>query len=357
MMKESAKKLEKSAFVLSEISDEREIPLPLGGPEKVAWMLRHNRLQAGLSQAQVLQKTKIHHKVLEDLEAGAFHRMPSPAHARAFILAVTRACGGDEKAILEAWREAGSPTGAGSAPAPKETVPPPAPEEQAVAAPSLRIAVAQAPSSSAVQPVPEPRIERSRPVEGRSGGGLKPWLGWIVVALAAAGILWFVSRVAHRHPAMELDGQPSVAAIPAEAMPPSKPADEAKAPAAADQADAPEVSVAENPSASAGRGTSAAETAADSEGELYLRARRDCWVQVKVDGKLQPVEKLARNQKKFWRAKDKIVLLAGDAGAVKVGWEGVSLGYLGGTQRAPQWPGVRAGQEIFPGPARGPAPA
>jgi hypothetical protein len=53
-------------------------------------------------------------------------------------------------------------------------------------------------------------------------------------------------------------------------------------------------------------------------------------VQVKVDGKLQPVEKLAHNQKKFWRAKDRIVLLAGDAGAVKVGWEGVSLGYLGG---------------------------
>src|SRR3954464_13997681 len=100
-IKEIIRKPEKSNFTAAEDA----LGAPEGVEQKIAWMLRQFRAKAGLSQAQLIQKTKIHHRILESLENGEFKKMPSPAHLRAFILAVTRACDGDEKAILELWRE------------------------------------------------------------------------------------------------------------------------------------------------------------------------------------------------------------------------------------------------------------
>lgn len=295
ILKETSRKPDRVPF--SNMSDQES---PAGGPEKLAWMIRQNRLKAGMSEAQVFQKTKIHHRILEALEDGDFKKMPSPAHLRAFVLAVTRACDGDEKAILEAWRESGlsfkevSHQRLPSALPPKgETVP----------------ARVEAPEAAPV--FNRERAEPSRP--GATSLWLKAnsaWFVWVGLALGAGLILWMISALTPRHhPGM----------------------DEKTEPARVSEASTPSAS-APTPVAASGEPVQAAQASPSDNhvpGELYLRARADCWVLLSIDGKVKPVVNMVKSEKRFFKVRKRAVLLAGDGGALKIGWEGNSLGYLG----------------------------
>src|SRR4051812_10280993 len=94
---------------LKKIEKQHEEPvaveMPQGLEEKLAWMLKSARQKAGLSQADIVQKTKIHHKMVEAMEKGEFRKLPSQAHVRAFVLAIAQVCNADEKAVMAAWRE------------------------------------------------------------------------------------------------------------------------------------------------------------------------------------------------------------------------------------------------------------
>lgn len=293
ILKETSRKPDRVLF--SNTSDQES---PAGGPEKLAWMMRQNRLKAGMSEAQVIQKTKIHHRILEALEEGDFKKMPSPAHLRAFVLAVTRACDGDEKAILEAWRESGlafqevSHQRLPSA-LPPRNEPVPARVDPAEAAPLSR------------------RAEPSQP--GAASLWLKAnsaWFVWVGLALGAALILWMISALTPRHhPGMDEKTEPArVSEAPSPAPQPATP-----------------VASSGEPEKSA----QVAQTGNHVPGELYLRARADCWVLLSIDGKVKPVVNMVKSEKRFFKVRKRAVLLAGDSGALKIGWEGNSLGYLG----------------------------
>jgi hypothetical protein len=67
----------------------------------------------------------------------------------------------------------------------------------------------------------------------------------------------------------------------------------------------------------------------DNDQALTVRAEANCWLVVQVDGKRMPVVILAADEKKVWYFKQRLVMLAGNAGAVKAWWRGDSLGKLG----------------------------
>jgi hypothetical protein len=57
--------------------------------------LQRLRREAGLTLAQVCDRTKIQVRYVEALEAGRYGELPSNTHLRAFSLALAQACGGD----------------------------------------------------------------------------------------------------------------------------------------------------------------------------------------------------------------------------------------------------------------------
>ena len=134
------------------------------------------------------------------------------------------------------------------------------------------------------------------------------WFVWVGLALGASLILWMITALTPHRPA-GLDE-------------PTQPAHVSVAPTVAEQSSAAQA-------ASGEPAAQAAQAPASVPGELYLRARKECWVLLSVDGKTLPLISMVKSQKRFFHVRKRAVLLAGDGGALKIGWEGKSLGYLG----------------------------
>lgn len=73
--------------------------------EELGRMLKEAREKQGLSLDDIHQATKIHRRHLEAIEAGAFHLLPGPAYARAFLRHYARAVGLDPQYVVDQYRE------------------------------------------------------------------------------------------------------------------------------------------------------------------------------------------------------------------------------------------------------------
>ncbi len=63
--------------------------------------------------------------------------------------------------------------------------------------------------------------------------------------------------------------------------------------------------------------------------KLGVRAKEDCWMQVKTDGKVIFQNNLKKNRFEYWQAKDKIELSLGNAGVVELEVNGKIIPALG----------------------------
>ena len=73
--------------------------------EELGRMLKQAREKQGLSLEEISSATKIHRRHLEAIEEEAFHLLPGPAYARAFLRHYARAVGLDPEFVVDRYRE------------------------------------------------------------------------------------------------------------------------------------------------------------------------------------------------------------------------------------------------------------
>ncbi len=327
--------------------------------ENLAGYLAGLRRSAGLDVEAVCARTKIQARFVEALEAGRWGELPSNTHVRAFSVAIARACGTDgTRAADLALR-----TLAATAPVPAR---PGGDRSFDTPAPPPSLAHKAGPEGAPLEPVYA--AARREGGEARGSAMLEASarlralpLGLLLALLGAAGSLsflaaWSVQRWRDREAAAILAAATPAAATAATA-PGAHPAAAVPAPGALGGGPvgrlAPEAMRAYD-AASAGASVSASGTAAGADAgaptSLVLRARRPCWLVLKVDGRPPETLTLADGQKVRFQVDDRAVLLAGNIGALRVWWQGDNLGYLGPLDRRTNGLVFERGHEPRPDP-------
>lgn len=256
--------------------------------DKVGEKLKAARLDKGVSLEEVHKHTRIHLNVLRAIEDDTYINV-SPIYLRGFVKMYAQYLGIDPAALLKDHKE------------PLVTVTASDQEDKAVT-------------------FLKPPVRRSR-----------PWLNVRTVSVAVAllvgllvlsGLVRFVAGAVSRfnaRRAQQAAGAPARATAKtppkATARPPAKPsATPAVRPARP-------VSRADNAPAAPVAGT-AAQPPASPKSDISspilmgIHAKDDCWMQVKVDGKIVFQGVLNRGRMENWQARDKIELSLGSAGSV-----------------------------------------
>jgi len=302
--------------------------------------LQRLRREAGLTLTEVCERTKIQIRYVEALEAGRYGELPSNTHLRAFSLALVHACGGDSahagalvRQVLNAVQVQGlaPEPSLSSAPflRPAEPAKVAKPAKAAkTAVPSKAKAAAPLPPLEIKEPEPERLKDAAAPVENPvqdASQRLKalPWQALVVLvgggALLSLGLVWAVHAWKARVQSAasnSLVAPSTVAAV----------ADLAAGHATAGDANTQANGAATD--AAAGQ-TASAQAEAAPMTQIILRARRDCWLVLEIDGQRLPTITMKDGDKMSWGVRQKAVLLAGNIGALRVWWRGDNLGYLG----------------------------
>ncbi len=246
-------------------------------------LLRQIRQKAGLSLEQVCQRTKISERMARALEEERFGDLPSLAHARAFSVAMAESCGADPEPLRQAWSRLQGPRRAPSAPQP-----------------------------------PAAGLENASVRRAEAPGAGQRWVLWAALALGVVLVLWLLSGLTSRKVSLPATGL--VAGGPEAEITPDK--------AALGLAPVSPQALATQAALPVGAALSVAGPSS-REAVLRLRARRDCWLSLNIDGQDLPLITLKRGEKRTWQVDHKAILLAGNVGALRVWWQGRNLGYLG----------------------------
>jgi cytoskeleton protein RodZ len=267
------------------------------GFEALGRRLREKREEAGLSLRNISEKTRVPLQVLESIEAGSNTGLPAPVFVKGFLRSYALEVGLTPEEVIQEYKIQTLQTGSGG---------------------------------GAVQ-VP---ITARRGLENRSLartvalvvlilvlGGLVPivyyqpsWLPWGEIERAASeaktSIEEQLSAVAPAEPAEpQPEEQPAPEPEPAPAAPAAAPAE--PAPAAAP-----------------------AEPAADQGHEVTLVFDQQAWVQIVVDKENMQHGLYGPGSKKTWKASEGFFLRIGNAGGVRVIFDGQELPPLGPKDRA-----------------------
>lgn len=223
-------------------------------------------------------------RLLKAIEAGQVDILPEPVFVRGFIRRYAEALGLDGLAIAKQFPLNPTPLPEPSAPKPPpvQTTPPPKP----------------APSTPSKLPVDS----------GRSF----PVLPVAVGVLALGGVIFGLSQLSNRDPSpVSSSPEPSVAVAP--------PSPEAPSPAASPTPPSP----AATPAAASPTPRSDAPVQAD----VILSG--DSWMQIVVDGRTDYEGVLKRGDRRSWTARNEILIVAGNAGAVSLSANGGNAKTMG----------------------------
>lgn len=255
--------------------------------------LRREREQRGITLDDVALTTKIRAGLLKALEEEKFDQLPGGIFNKGFVRAYARHLGIDEEQAVADYLIA-----SGEAPSPRN------PGEPATA----RIEVA------------EPRIQLVREEKQARPASSQPWSLWagllVLVAVGAAAWLYYHGE---RNPEI-----PS--AMTQAAGAPVGPARASEAGATATSAPPTSGKGGEVP---AGTFATAASPTPDS-GTFTVKLKTDdqCWMQITTDGKGEEIT-LPANSEKVITAKDKVVIRAGNVGALDILFNGRVLASQG----------------------------
>lgn len=294
--------------------------------------LRDLRRSAGLSVAQVCERTKIQARFIEALEEGRFGAVPSNTHLRAFSLAVAQACGGDPERTAALVRRALAASAVPEAARRFDTPAPPPAEARRPLAPAPEAKEEPAPGGAAPRLAAEGPALAAAPGRGLQAASARLRSLPLALLLALLALAGGLSYAAHR----------GLEAFQARPVPSAPGPEAAAAPAAPVPAQAPAARTAAAPAAPAPALAVEADAAPGAAGplELSLRARRDCWLVLEIDGQRLPTVTMREGERLRWPVQEKARLLAGNVGALRVWWRGENLGYLGDL-------GVRANALVF----------
>jgi len=264
--------------------------------------LRRERIRRGLQLEQIAAQTKIGLHLLEAMEADQFERLPGGVFTRSFLRQYAHALGLDEEEVITWLKEQFE--------GPPEPLPAPPSEP--------RSSLPQMPSFEDVR-------DRLRP---DSSLGALAWV--VIVVLVCAGIYQFSQRV------------PPVTSVAQTPVSPPKAAPRQK-PSAAPMP-APEVSKRDfRPAVVAEDGTIAIPAASgppvppepgpapEAAGNLRVgfTATEPVWVSIKSDGTRAYSGTIDSQQSKQFDASRKMIVLVGNAGALKISLNGKPVGPFG----------------------------
>jgi cytoskeleton protein RodZ len=280
--------------------------------------LRRERLRAGLDLEKISQDTKISVRMLEQIEANQFDKLPGGVFARSFVRQYAHAVGLDEEQIVAELGRTLEPA-AKSAPVVEET----------------------------------PRPELDIPPVAAWGGGSRlrqssslPALALVVLVMVGCSIAytwWQKSRHSSSPPAQAQVEE----SAPATAVPPEAPPAQTAPPAAnPPQPGTPPVS------------NATIETAAGTL-TVGLTAEEATWVQAKANGKVVFSGIIQPNETKSLQAADTVTLRIGNAGGISISLNGKAIPAVGpkGQVRVVQLRPDGAVQVDPPKPPAPPGPA
>lgn len=290
--------------------------------------LKQAREQRGITLDQISQSTKIGTRFLQALEQDHFEQLPGGIFNKGFVRAYARFVGIDEEQAIADYLTA---SGANQ-PTPEAADQPPV-----------------------IQPPPEPLRDRAAGV---------PWgiLATLLLIIAFSFAVWgFYSRVT------STKTQPPVSAAPppqtvvqseASPTPPStQPAHEVKSSAAARSSPALATRTTSTPSSSPAHASpSTPESAITHDIVLQIKAREDAWVSINVDGEVTTQETLAALSQKTIRARQQIIIRAGNVGALDLEFRGQSLPVQGKVGEVKTLVFDANGWHALPKPVSSPAP-
>lgn len=241
-------------------------------------ILRREREKQNLTVKDVEQETSIRALYIEAIENGDYKSLPGEVYAKGFIRNYAGFLKLDADAILQQYREENHPEEVQEVPAPETSAP--------VAQPRTKVSVPPRPAFSSGDDFKD-RVEKSRNTQRYFAG--------MLAAVVLLGGAYFV---------LGSDG--------------------------ADSGDKPAVKT-EQTTKSSGK-TQKAEQPAEKkfdDVEVTGKFADRCWTKVVVDGKTVFEGTVEKGKTMDWKGTDKVVVTAGNAGAVSVTHNGNDLGKLG----------------------------
>lgn len=285
--------------------------------------LREERLRKGIKLSEISEFTRIRTGFLEAIEADQFDQLPGNFYARSFIRQYARYIGLDDPELeAEIKRQLGEPGPVVSA--------------QEVLS-----------GLSVSGPEKSPVLWRTQPASRR--------LAYATVALILlAGVLgiYLSWRQIRARAQAEWEAAQLTQTAPITTAP-SGPASPGAAPASS-AAPATAIEPASTPSDTA---TAASQAATQSAGLVVeVAADRDSWMEVRADGQIVFSGTLAASQRRTFQASDRIRILTGNAGGLRIVRNGIPLGPVGPEGQVRTVELTREGHTVFP-PKPKPAPS
>ncbi len=268
--------------------------------------LRRERIRRGLELQQVASETKIGLHLLEAMEADQFDRLPGGVFTRSFLRQYAHALGLDEEEIIASLKEQFEE--------PPEALPAPPPKQRFPNLPQM------------------PRFEDVRDrLRSDSSVGALVWV--VVVALLCAGVykLWQRPRTTPSPQAAVSPAKPaprSSANLPPSGPPPPTP------PAAKPEfrpavvSDNGTISIPPAPRPPAPSVTVAARDTAGAV-RVAFTSNEPVWVSIKSDGARTYSGTIEGQEPKQFDAARKMVVLVGNAGALRISLNGKPVGPFG----------------------------
>jgi cytoskeleton protein RodZ len=289
--------------------------------------LKQEREQRGITLDQISQSTKIGTRFLQALEQDHFEQLPGGIFNKGFVRAYARFVGIDE--------------------------------EQAVADYLSATGANQPSTESGDKP---PAIELPTQPERNRAAGV-PWgiLATLLLIIAFSFAVWgFYSRIATTRNQPPAQPAPMQTPTPAEASPApqrTQVATEVKpsVPPRASPASAPRTTSPVN-QPTTNTPSSTAEPAVPRDIVLQIRAREDAWVSINVDGEVTTQETLPALSQKTIRAREQIIIKAGNIGALDFEFKGKPLPVQGKPGEVKTLAFNANGWHALPKPAPSPAP-
>ncbi|MDD5044965.1 MAG: helix-turn-helix domain-containing protein [Candidatus Omnitrophica bacterium] len=286
--------------------------------DSIGARLKKARLEKKFTIDEVYKKTKIHPNVLQAIEEDRFSQL-SPVYLKSFLKLYAKFLGVDPQEVVEGYQE--TKTVVEKAEEIKEKEPQSQPQEKS--RPSLPVAAV---NPVIVKPlaVKSAIVEKEEPPFKFDFAVLKPYLKVVGLILAAIIALWLLLKVAKftvgrvKAVAHAITTRPKKAAKPEEK-------NQAKAKPVVKPVVKPEVKPLVKPVTA---------KPVSSMVELSIRAKEDCYIHLKSDGKTVFQSVLKKGYAEAWAAKNKMELTVGNAGGIDLNVNGNPLPALGKRKQA-----------------------
>lgn len=282
--------------------------------------LGQERKERGVSLDEIAVKTYIPQRLLQALEDGQVERLPEPVFVQGFIRRFADAIGLDGVALAKTFTPQPSFMVERTTPdAERSSLEPQPPVEQP------RVVPPPAEPGTIERSVVEPVHVPPEYIQHDTRSAKRSNLPWVLVGTVAALLLGvgLVKLLNRPEPAIEAQNAETPVNSINPVSPSPKPSVASVTPNSSQSSASPLPTVSAQPTAT---------SANDSPVQVAVNLTGDSWFQVIADGKTEYEGILKKGEQKTWTAQKKLVLQAGNAGAVSLSYnqgEAKRMGELG----------------------------